>query len=634
MPPFDYSPYRNPYVDSIAESIAAPGRIRAAGVQQVGAIEGQAAQQRGAIWGQALNQIGQIAQQTGQTLGDPVYIARQRALKYDATAVEIAKSLGDNATPESATALMTKAGIPITYQEPILKSMQSMLDLRKEGYAEAAHIAYQMMLTLPKGASTDQRAHAVAAGLGAAMAAGQITPQQSQHVTQMLGEGVDPMQMTLGVMGQAPSKRYQKIIDDETSGITTPDTSTTFTPSGRVLHQGEARKGNSQPATFDVPGIGNNLEGSYVPGANGAPGQFFYRDPTTNTDYDVTGRALHTATAAVQNMRELIEINKSRMTQTPYRPTPAEAAVKDPITGRTAGQTFEDAVNYSLKNTTPYLGLGTAIPTQLARNDIDAKAAALELAAGVDRPTLQAEYKAYSGALTRQVTLTQNTAASAGAAKDNLQLALDQSQEVGRSDVKYANKYLQWAQSNFTDSKDLSKLELYIYTAAREYAKVVSGSALSSQGLTDTAAAEVSKLLGAAQSPDVFRGVAEGMQKDMDNVTTNQYKLIGQTSEVIANFLRATYENAPVAGPQAAPVPPPPPAAPGPAAAPSAIPQQQGGAPPPGATTVAPVPSQTTTPPVAAPNGRPPGVPALTPPPPPPPPRPKQPPAGFDTHRK
>lgn len=59
MPPFQYSQYRNPYVQSISALLEQPGQIEAARAQQVGQAQAQAAQQRGAAWSGAAQNIGQ-----------------------------------------------------------------------------------------------------------------------------------------------------------------------------------------------------------------------------------------------------------------------------------------------------------------------------------------------------------------------------------------------------------------------------------------------------------------------------------------------------------------------------------------------------------------------------------------------
>jgi hypothetical protein len=171
------------------------------------------------------------------------------------------------------------------------------------------------------------------------------------------------------------------------------------------------------------------------------------------------------------------------------------------------------------------------------------QAAAITTAAGIDMPELRAEYKAHSGALSKIVGMYVPTAASAGAANDNLQLALDQANRVPRTGAPIANRFTQWLQLGdkaLVGNPELSQLELYIYAASREYAKVVSGSAMSMAQLTDTAAKKSAELLSSAQTPETFAKVVTGMQNDMNNYTQNQLKQIHSESNVIGRFLSAS----------------------------------------------------------------------------------------------
>lgn len=131
------------------------------------------------------------------------------------------------------------------------------------------------------------------------------------------------------------------------------------------------------------------------------------------------------------------------------------------------------------------------------------------------------QFKGMSAANTALLSTAAFTKTYAETAKDNLQLALNESAQVPRSGAKLVNNYSQWASGNFTPNGPLAQFETYIYTAAREYAKVTSGGAKSSSGLTDSAQSEANKLLNAAQSPEVFKSVVQAMQADMDNVTSN-----------------------------------------------------------------------------------------------------------------
>lgn len=221
------------------------------------------------------------------------------------------------------------------------------------------------------------------------------------------------------------------------------------------------------------------------------------------------------------------------------RPVGAAANKIDPQTGITPNATYQNALIFGLEGKMPALGMGGSPQAKLRNNAIQNKAAAIAAAAGIDLPTVQAEYKANSGALNKLLPQAKATATAANTAIDNLDLARSQSASVSRTGSKLVNRYAQWAQGNLSAAKDLTKFETYVYTAAREYAKVTSGGAASAQGLTDSAAKEAEKLLNVAQSPEAFQAATEAMQADMANVLTNQTKTLSGISSTIANFFAA-----------------------------------------------------------------------------------------------
>jgi hypothetical protein len=222
------------------------------------------------------------------------------------------------------------------------------------------------------------------------------------------------------------------------------------------------------------------------------------------------------------------------------RPDPKTANVPDRITGLTPNAVYQNGVAWALTGQLTSQGMGNSPQARNARAAIQNKGSAMAAEAGTDLATLRSEYKAYSGTLGKLLPTATATAGFVGTATDNLDLALQQSAKVGRTGSKLVNHYAQWAQGSFTPATGLSELELYVYTAAREYAKVTSGGAMSSQGLTDSAAREAEKLLSAAQAPETLAAVATGMKNDMANVVKNQTKQIGKVSSTIANFLKVT----------------------------------------------------------------------------------------------
>lgn len=163
------------------------------------------------------------------------------------------------------------------------------------------------------------------------------------------------------------------------------------------------------------------------------------------------------------------------------------------------------------------LPAGAAIAIQDKKADIMNAYGLSEL----DVNAARAQMKGISAANTALLGTAAFTKTYAATADDNLKLALDQSDKVARTGAKIVNNYKNWITGNFTPAGDLSEFETYIYTAAREYAKVTSGGAKSAQGLTDSAQKEVDKLINASQSPEAFKQVVTAMRNDMNNVIKN-----------------------------------------------------------------------------------------------------------------
>lgn len=236
-------------------------------------------------------------------------------------------------------------------------------------------------------------------------------------------------------------------------------------------------------------------------------------------------------------------------------PDPATANIPSRVHGLTPNAIHQNGLAFAMTGQMAPQGMGSSPKVKAARDAINNHASALADAAGVDLPMLRAEYKANSGALSKMVPAYRFTAGAAGTANDNIELALDQSAKVPRAGSPLVNRYLQWANGHtLVGNPQLTKFETYIYTAAREYAKVTSGASQSVAGLSDTAAKEAEKLLNAAQTPEAFAAAAGAMQNDMQNVTKNQIKQIGGVSDTIAKFLSVAMGTpAPAGGNVAAP---------------------------------------------------------------------------------
>ena len=135
-----------------------------------------------------------------------------------------------------------------------------------------------------------------------------------------------------------------------------------------------------------------------------------------------------------------------------------------------------------------------------------------------DIATNRAIYASQDAELRKETVFNAATKRAARTANANADLVLKASPNVSRTDVPFINTMTQRWQRGFTSAPGLTDFEVKIYTFAREYAKVVSGSAASIAGLTDTAAKEASALFNAAQTPESLKAAIEAAQADMDNV--------------------------------------------------------------------------------------------------------------------
>jgi len=302
----------------------------------------------------------------------------------------------------------------------------------------------------------------------------------------------------------------------------------------------------------EVAAIRNEIRGAAAAAVRAAPtGTFtamFEGQPTIMT-HDATGTAVPVKDAAGKPVRAVPSqaiINTgaandfAARTFSATRPDPVTANKVDPATNLTPNALYQGGMAWVLTNQMPALGQSNSGQMGRARDAIINTGSAIAAESGVDVPMLRAEYRAKAPALANLTTFYVRTAAAAGAAEDALQLAENQSLKVPRGQTPIVNTFKQWLATGdkaLSSDPELAQLQLYIYTAGREYAKVTGGGAGSVAALTDYASKRVDDLLGAAQSPETFAKVAAGMRNDMKITTDNQSKQIAAVSQDIANFL-------------------------------------------------------------------------------------------------
>lgn len=575
MPQYQYDPYRSPFVGSLSQLLGAEGDIRAKQALAVGNAQAQGTQQSGAIWANTLNNVGQIAANVPQEMN------RQKVADATAAHLGAETSLLKGQVSEQQRAIQLRGVLSqaIVNTPMIEEGGINVYDipgitknLPPEFRANADEVVKHLS-GVNEAFRQEQTAKVAVVTRGATslLAAG-ADPVLTLHFLDTLEKNKSWPKSDLDVYRQAitanpdiTEKVLRQFVPAQKVEAAAPGSMGRDPITGKVIPGSQVPERDGQGdytingQRFDATGkpIGTVVPPQTEKGRQAEWGVLDGKqiavafDPATGKRYDAAG---HDITATVKPIPPAsIQIQNSTAGQEAnlppvdaLRPDPTVGNKVDPRTGQTPNSTYQNAMVYALEGKTPNLGFGQNPQVRAARSDIQNKAAAMAAAAGVDIPTLQAEYRANSTALNRLLPTAKATAGAAGTAIDNLDLAVQQSAEVQRTGAKFVNKYIQWAQGEFTPATGLTTFETYIYTAAREYAKVTGGGALSAAALTDSAAKEATKLLNAAQAPASFAAATTAMKNDMANVTANQTKQLANISGTIANFFAAINGGAPV----------------------------------------------------------------------------------------
>lgn len=308
----------------------------------------------------------------------------------------------------------------------------------------------------------------------------------------------------------------------------------------------------SQSTNLRVRGIGD-VPVSVIPSRDGKGSRYMYNGQ------DVTDRVSVIPPVAVQinnDVRKFSDKFTPLVTQ-PDVKDPTSRAM-DPDTGLTPQGLWQEGGNFAVRSYIAPAGLGNSERANNYRAAVKAQGAEMAAQAGTSLYALQAEYRAKANELSNITPIFDRIATAANTGKSFLELATTANATNPRTQSKFVNKYVQLAAKNFSETEGLSAFELYIYSAAREYARVTTGAGASNAELTKAAAEKADALLNAAQAPKTFAAVAGAMQNDMDAVIRNQQQTLANVSSTIANFLSVTHGLPPVG---AAPAVTPPPAA-------------------------------------------------------------------------
>lgn len=492
---------------------------------QQGQSQAEAIRARAAVWGDALRQLGQT----------PLLIQQQRR-QSALMLLEQARELRARGEYDLAQKKFEEAERTHNNQQQITRAM-FVDDPAKPNVQKGVQRAIELNADPAYAYELGEKFKPKLTPVTTRDAAGMETTVMQPEAAGLVTETKPPLPPALGTIGQYLAIKAR----EKGSDLSAADIAVA-TKEYETAKQPPVPPSPSQTHMMRIPGVGD-VPVDYVPNKDGSGGKVFY----LGKDVSATARQIPSPAIQVQNM--ITADAKAAGPVDANRPDPATANIPDPKTGMTPNAMFQGAVTFALEGKPPSVGLGNNPRAAAIRAGVANKAGALAAAAGVDLPQLQAEYKANALALNKLLPQAKATATAANTATDNLDLALRQSTEVTRTGAKLVNHYVQWAQGNLTPATGLTKFETYVYTAAREYAKVTGGGALSAQGLTDSAAKEATKLLNTAQSADAFAAAVDAMKGDMANVITEQGKTLAGISSTIGNFFSVTNGGRPVDAP-------------------------------------------------------------------------------------
>jgi hypothetical protein len=220
------------------------------------------------------------------------------------------------------------------------------------------------------------------------------------------------------------------------------------------------------------------------------------------------------------------------------RPTPAEGKQVDPATGLSHNALYQGGVAFALTGQMPQTARSGNPRSSAQREAFQNIASELAAQAGVDLPQLRTEYAANKGSLTKQIARYNATMAVAEQAKGSLENARAAARDMPRTGSPIYNRYKQYITGQtLTGDPRLTRLEVFVYDAARDYARTTAGAAESVGQMTDTANAQADRLLNAAQTPEAFEAALNAMARGMETATNALEQQIGRTSGTIRRFL-------------------------------------------------------------------------------------------------
>jgi hypothetical protein len=338
-------------------------------------------------------------------------------------------------------------------------------------------------------------------------------------------------------LDQLSQSEYDRLYAD--SGITDPQLFNDYytAMSGGTLTQAQAESVAKQ--------IELNL-------ANGSQQSSDYADPADQQRIAMIekkagippGTILKTVQKASSFNTQIDMSTASPITSAPSGP---DANTPDPKTGRTAVDVWQDSLDYALsgKNIQAYLGgLSGSGPGAVLKSKIANTSDYLIASAGVDKPTLQAEFAANKAAIATQVDYMNTTQRAVTNAENGGQQILDafSNSGVDPNDSTYANMMMNEIAKNAGDSFDIRSYQAGLAEVANEYSQVFS------RGGQNTVQSHynANDIVNGNITLNDLNGVLAELQAQGQNVisgSVNQVKNIagGGGTDAVASFLGVVY---------------------------------------------------------------------------------------------
>jgi hypothetical protein len=550
MAGFEYRPYQSrEWTGSLADIIAARGRVPAEAALRVGQIQADATRQNGQIAGGAVQQLGQIAGQAVQQIGDARKTATIQGLIKSTPKVDLGDGVLGYDLPAISEAIVAKGGDPsqlMSHLAPLNQSLQQL---------HAGRVA-----TVQRGAQG-----LLAAG-GDPMLAGDFfdllehnkvaTPEQlrdfrsfattPEKVMQLATKFAGPQKVENAAPGSMARNPYtgQLIEGSQVPEKTPPPGQGDYTINGQRFNAKGEKIGDVQPSQAVPPTKSLQMKSVLV---DGKPTEASYNP--TDGSWQVGGQAIEAsrvrpippASITIHNQNAQAS-NIPTWATDDSRPTGPEANKPDPNIRMTPNGLYQAAQNYIANGQFPPTGLGTNPIAIAQREAITSKVGAIAAASGMDVPSLRAFFKSNAASLGQQQKMYDSVQGFMATADKNATLLEASLKKLPDLGVPIFNKPFRTFEKDVAGDPNLSQFSTYLKSVQNEYARIISQPNLAGQ-LTDSARHEAEVLIDPKSTvPQIVASI-----QALKNEGTNRLVSVGEQIQRIQSRM-TTAPAAPAAG--------------------------------------------------------------------------------------